>query len=65
VVPPEVGQFEFACFVAGHYENGMKGMLIVDAGTAPNAVPTVTPASRPTAAPSASHAMEGEDAEQH
>jgi uncharacterized cupredoxin-like copper-binding protein len=65
VVPPDVGEFEFACFVVGHYESGMKGTLIVDAGVAPNAVPTVAPTLRPAAAPSASHTMEGEDAEQH
>jgi uncharacterized cupredoxin-like copper-binding protein len=65
VVPPDVGEFEFACFVVGHYESGMKGTLIVDAGTAPNAVPTVAPTPRASAAPSASHTMEGEDAEQH
>ena len=65
LVPPVVGQFEFACFVEGHYENGMKGMLIVDAGTAPNAAPTVAATPRPSAAPSASHTMDDEDAEQH
>jgi len=62
VAPPQVGEFEFGCFVEGHYENGMRGKLTVDAGRAPNAVPTVpsTPmpptASRPptTVAPAAS-----------
>lgn len=65
IVPPEVGQFEFACFVVGHYESGMKGMLTVDAGAAPNAVPTIapTPAARPTAMPMGS--MGEEDAEAH
>ncbi len=65
VVPPDVGQFEFACFVVGHYESGMKGMLFVDAGVAPNAVPTVapTPTARPTAMPMGS--MGDEDAEAH
>lgn len=29
VVPQERGQYEFGCFVAGHYEAGMKGTLIV------------------------------------
>lgn len=29
VVPAQVGEVEFACFVAGHYESGMKGTLIV------------------------------------
>jgi len=65
VVPPEVGQFEFACFVVGHYENGMKGTLVVDAGTAPNAAPTVAATPRPSATPSGSHTMDAEDAEQH
>ena len=65
VVPPDVGQFEFACLIVGHYESGMKGTLIVDGGTPPNAVPTVAPTSKPSAAPSASHTMEDEDAEAH
>lgn len=29
VVPPDKGTFEFGCFIAGHYEAGMKGTLIV------------------------------------
>ena len=29
VVPQEPGRYEFGCFVAGHYEAGMKGTLIV------------------------------------
>ena len=68
VVPPEVGQFEFACFVVGHYESGMTGTLIVDAAAPANVAPTVapTPASKPTAgATSAGHTMDSEDAEQH
>jgi hypothetical protein len=65
VVPPDVGEFEFACFVVGHYESGMKGTLIVDGGVAPNAVPTVAPTPKGSAAPSPSHMMEGEDAEAH
>jgi len=28
-VPPEKGEYEFGCFVQGHYEAGMKGRLIV------------------------------------
>lgn len=31
VVPAEKGEFEFGCFVAGHYEAGMKGKLVVGA----------------------------------
>ena len=66
VVPPQVGEFEFACFVVGHYESGMTGTLIVDAGTAPNAVQTVAPTPKPAVSPMPSgHTMEGEDAEQH
>lgn len=30
VVPPERGEYEFGCFVSGHYEAGMKGKLIVN-----------------------------------
>lgn len=29
VVPDEKGVYEFGCFVQGHYEAGMKGMLVV------------------------------------
>ena len=29
VVPQEKGEYEFGCFVPGHYEAGMKGRLIV------------------------------------
>jgi uncharacterized cupredoxin-like copper-binding protein len=29
VVPQEKGEYEFGCFVQGHYEAGMKGKLIV------------------------------------
>jgi uncharacterized cupredoxin-like copper-binding protein len=28
-VPAEKGEFEFGCFMAGHYEGGMKGKLVV------------------------------------
>ena len=65
IVPSEAGQFEFACFVVGHYESGMKGMLTVEAGAAPSAAPTAarTPTARPTTAPG--HTMDAEDAEQH
>ena len=55
LVPPLVGEFEFGCFVEGHYSSGMKGRLVVDAGRAPNAVPTApagaTPAAIPTGRP--------------
>lgn len=66
VVPPQVGEFEFACFVVGHYESGMKGTLIVDGGTPANAVPTLAPTPKPSASAMPSgHTMEGEDAEAH
>ncbi len=52
-VPADAGEFEFACFVAGHYEGGMKGTLIVTpavptsvprpAGTGATAQPAATP----------------------
>jgi len=29
VVPQEKGTYEFGCFVAGHYEAGMKGAIVV------------------------------------
>ena len=56
VVPAQVGEIEFACFVVGHYESGMKGTLIVapssDATSRPTA-PTGAPfrSSEPTASP--------------
>lgn len=68
VVPPQVGEFEFACFVVGHYESGMKGRLIVDASAVPNTAPNQAPTAtgRPTAMPTSSgHTMDSEDAEQH
>lgn len=30
VVPQDKGEFEFGCFVAGHYEGGMKGKLVIE-----------------------------------
>lgn len=41
VVPAQAGEVEFACFVVGHYESGMKGRLIV--------MPSGEATSRPTA----------------
>lgn len=29
VVPAETGSYEFGCFIAGHYEAGMKGTLVI------------------------------------
>ena len=29
VVPQEKGTYEFGCFIAGHYEAGMKGTIVV------------------------------------
>ena len=54
IVPPLAGELEFACFVVGHYEQGMRGTIFVDAGRAPNAVPT---AAAGTAAPFPSAAI--------
>jgi uncharacterized cupredoxin-like copper-binding protein len=66
VVPPQVGEFEFACFVVGHYESGMTGKLIVDGGAPANAIPTVAPTPKPSASAMPSgHTMEEEDAEAH
>ena len=69
VVPPQVGEIEFGCFIADHYERGMHGVLVIDQGRAPNAVPTVPPgsaqpASGPTATPMP-HPSGGMDDEQH
>lgn len=30
LVPAEKGEFEFGCFVPGHYETGMRGKLVVE-----------------------------------
>lgn len=30
VVPDRKGSYEFGCFVAGHYEGGMKGTLVIE-----------------------------------
>ncbi len=73
VVPPLAGELEFACFVADHYERGMRGTILVDPGRAPNAVPTAgtgTSAPRPsgalpTAMPHASDDMGGMGDEGH
>jgi uncharacterized cupredoxin-like copper-binding protein len=47
VVPAQVGEIEFACFVLGHYESGMKGTLSV----APSSEATSRPAAPSTGAP--------------
>lgn len=52
LVPPQVGEIEFGCFIADHYERGMHGVIMIDQGRAPNAVPsagTDAPASPPSA----------------
>lgn len=73
VVPSDLGDFEFGCFIEGHYESGMKGRLVV----APNGEATsrpVTPASgapaksggaTPSATPHPMGSMGDEDAEAH
>ncbi len=48
VVPAGVGQFEFGCFVPGHYEAGMKGILLVGTGGGANS-PTTAPRTSPPA----------------
>ena len=30
IVPQEKGEYEFGCFVQGHYEAGMKGKLVIE-----------------------------------
>lgn len=67
MVPQEVGRFEFGCFVVGHYESGMKGTILVEAGTGSDPVRTVGPTpTLMTAAPSSpGHTMDGDDEEQH
>ena len=68
VVPPQVGELEFGCFLADHYERGMRGVIVVDQGRAPNAVPvppsTVPSNSGPTGTPMP-HPSGGMDDEVH
>lgn len=56
-VPADAGEFEFACFVAGHYESGMKGRLVVTPSSAADTRPSAPAASgapaRPVATPTA------------
>ena len=68
VVPADAGEFEFGCFLPGHYESGMKGKVLVESGTAgasaaPNATGAPSQTARPTATPMGS--MGEEDAETH
>ena len=73
VVPAEVGEVEFACFVVGHYESGMKGTLIVapsgDATSRPavssTAAPTRTAAPAASATPHPTGSMGDDDGEGH
>jgi len=57
VVPEGRGEFEFGCFIAGHYESGMRGKLIVasssDAPARPTAPGTGAPSKSVGSAPSA------------
>ena len=48
VVPAQIGEVEFACFVVGHYESGMKGTLIVAPGGEATSRPAVSPTGGPT-----------------
>jgi uncharacterized cupredoxin-like copper-binding protein len=52
VVPADAGEFEFGCFIAGHYESGMKGKLIVVSNRDPSAPSTNAPSKSGGAAPS-------------
>ena len=56
VVPAQVGEVEFACFVVGHYESGMKGTLIVAQSAEATARPTAPSSGAPfrSATPTAS-----------
>lgn len=73
VVPAEVGEVEFACFVVGHYESGMKGTLIVapsgEATSRPTAPSTGAPITSatptPTATPHPMGSMGDDDGEGH
>ena len=55
VVPAQIGEVEFACFVVGHYESGMKGTLIV----APGGEATSRPVAPSSGAPIRSVAPTG------
>lgn len=73
VVPAQVGEVEFACFVVGHYESGMKGTLIVapsaEATSRPTApsigAPTRSVAPTASAAPHPMESMGDDDGEGH
>jgi uncharacterized cupredoxin-like copper-binding protein len=70
VVPEGVGDFEFGCFIAGHYEGGMKGKLVVFSNGDPAASATGAPAKTKNAEPGTSatpHPMGsmGDDGEGH
>jgi uncharacterized cupredoxin-like copper-binding protein len=47
VVPAQVGEVEFACFVVGHYEGGMKGTLIVAQSVDATSHPTAPSSGAP------------------
>lgn len=73
VVPAEIGEVEFGCFVVGHYESGMKGTLIVapsgEASSRPAAPSTGAPiksvAPAPTLTPHPTGSMGDDDGEGH
>ena len=70
VVPEGVGDFEFGCFIAGHYEGGMKGKLVVLSNGDPAASATGAPSKTKNAEPGTSttpHPMGsmGDDGEGH
>jgi uncharacterized cupredoxin-like copper-binding protein len=58
-VPSQSGQFEFGCFIPGHYEGGMRGVLVV-ASSAPTANPGVLPMAPTDPLPQATMAPMGD-----
>ena len=63
-VPDDVGRFEFGCFVIGHYEIGMRGMLFIE-GAPPasgSGGGSAAPRWTPTATPAGTHDMDMEEA---
>ncbi|MDP9281559.1 MAG: plastocyanin/azurin family copper-binding protein [Chloroflexota bacterium] len=69
VVPVDAGEFEFGCFIAGHYESGMKGKLVVVSNGDPSAPSTGAPSKSggpaPSATPHPMGSMGDDDGEGH
>jgi len=64
VVPAQTGQFEFGCFVEGHYEGGMHGVIVV-AGVAGATAAPRTSTGPATPMPAMSGHPGDMDEEQH